>query len=71
MQDAQVKKLLILSKLIVIGPETNYKIDPKRHYPHNTNSHLIILNCVQITLHYFQCQISAMPLVRATLFWRN
>ena len=28
-------------------------------------SHCIILNCIQITLHYFQCQISTMSSVRA------
>ena len=43
------------------------KMDPKGHYPPNTNSNCITLNCIQITLHYFQCRISAMPLFRADL----
>ena len=54
---------IINRKYIVVGPETNEKMDPKGHYPPNTNSHCIILNCIQITLHYLQCQISAMSLV--------
>ena len=29
---------IILRKLIVIGPETNEKIDPKGHYPPSTNT---------------------------------
>ena len=53
----------------MIGPETNGKMDLKGHYPPNTNSHCIILNCVQITLNYFQCRISAILLVRADLFF--
>ena len=57
---------IILRKFILIGPEINEKVDPEGHYPPNTNSHFFILNCIQmITLHYFQCQISAMPLVKA------
>ena len=40
----------------------------KGHYPPNTNSHFIMLNCIQFTLHYFQCRISAISLVRTDLF---
>ena len=38
------------------------------HYPQNTISHSIISNETQITLHFFQGQISAMPERRADLF---
>ena len=38
------------------------------HYPQNTISHCIISNETQITLHFFQGQISAMPEIRADLF---
>ena len=52
----------------MIGLETKEKIDPEGHYPQNTISHCIISNDIQIALHYFQCQISAMPLIRAGLY---
>ena len=38
------------------------------HYPQNTISHCIISNETQITLHFFQGRISAMPEIRADLF---
>ena len=38
------------------------------HYPQNTISHCIIWNETQITLHFFQGRISAIPEVRADLF---
>ena len=38
------------------------------HYSQNTISHCIILNETQITLHFFQGRISAMPEIRADLF---
>ena len=43
-------------------------MDFKVHYPQNTISHCIISNETQITLHFFQGQISAMPDIRARLF---
>ena len=38
------------------------------HYPQNTISHCIISIETQITLHFFQGRISAMPDIRADLF---
>ena len=38
------------------------------HYTQNTISHCIISNETQITFHFFQGRISAMPLIRADLF---
>ena len=38
------------------------------HYPQNTISHRIISIETQITLHFFQGRISAMPDIRADLF---
>ena len=38
------------------------------HYPENTILHCIILIETQITLHFFQGRISAMPDIRADLF---
>ena len=49
-------------------PETNWKMDLEGHYPQNTISHCIISNKTQITLHFFQDQISAIPVIRADLF---
>ena len=43
-------------------------MDLERHYPQNTISHCIISNETQITLHFFQGRISAMPEIRADLF---
>ena len=43
-------------------------MDLEGHYPQNTISHCIISNETQITLHFFQGQISAMPEIRADLF---
>ena len=43
-------------------------MDLEGHYPQNTISHCIILNETQITLHFFQGQISAMPEIRTDLF---
>ena len=48
--------------------ETNVKIDLEGHYPQNTISYCIISNGTQITLHFFQGRISAMPEIRADLF---
>ena len=42
-------------------------MDLSVHYPQNTVSHCIISNETQITLHFFQGRISAMPEVRADL----
>ena len=61
----------------MIGPDTNEKIDPEGFYmnPPYTNSHsVIILNCVQITLHYvFSLSdfCHAMGAVESIYFWRN
>ena len=46
---------------IVIRSETKEEMDFKGHYPQNTISHCIISNETQITLHFFQGRISAMP----------
>ena len=46
----------------------NEKMDLEEHYPQNTISHCIISNETQITLHFYQGQISAMPGIRADLF---
>ena len=43
------------------------KMDLEGHYPQNTISHCIISNETQITLHFFQGPISAMPEIRADL----
>ena len=43
-------------------------MDFEGHYPQKTISHCIILNETQITLHFFQGQISAMPEIRTDLF---
>ena len=43
-------------------------MDIERHYPQNTISHCIISNENQITLHFFQGRIPAMPEIRADLF---
>ena len=52
----------------MIRSDTNEKMDVEWHYPQNTISHCIISNETQITLHFFQGQISAMPEIRADLF---
>ena len=43
-------------------------MDLEGHYPQNTISHCIISNETQITLHFFQGRIFAMPEIRADLF---
>ena len=43
-------------------------MDLEGHYPQNTISHCIISNETQITLHFFQGRISAMPDIRTDLF---
>ena len=48
--------------------ETKKKMDLEEHYPQNTISHCIILNETQITLHFFQGQTSAIPVIQADLF---
>ena len=50
------------------GRETSEKMDPEGHYPQNTISHCIISNETQITLHFFQGRLSAMPEIRDELF---
>ena len=52
----------------MVRSETNEKIDLEGHYPQNTISHCIISNETQITLHFFQGRISAMPERRTDLF---
>ena len=46
---------------------TSEKMDPEGHYPQNAISHCIISNETQITLHFFQGRIIAMPGIRADL----
>ena len=53
---------------IVIRSETNEKMDLEGHYPQNTISHCIISNETQITMHFFQGRISALPEIRTDLF---
>ena len=48
--------------------KTSEKMDLEGHYPQNTISHCIISNETQITLHFFQGRIFAMPEIRADLF---
>ena len=43
-------------------------MDLEGHYPQNTISHCIVSNKTQITLHFFQGGISAIPEIRADLF---
>ena len=43
-------------------------MDLNGHYPQNIISHCIISNETQITLHFFQCQISELPEIRADLY---
>ena len=52
----------------MIRSETNEEMDLKGHYPQNTISHCIISNETQITLHFSQGQISAMPEIKTDLF---
>ena len=52
----------------MIRSETKEKMDFKVHYPQNAVSHGIISNENQISLHFFQGRISAMPDIRADLF---
>ena len=52
----------------MIRLETNEKMDVEGHYPQNTISHCIISNETEITLHFFQGRISAMPEIRTYLF---
>ena len=52
----------------MIRSETNENMDPEGHYPKNTISHCIISNETQITMHFFQGRISAMPEMTACLF---
>ena len=44
------------------------KMDLEGHYSQNTISHCIISNETPITLHFFQCRISAIQDIRADLF---
>ena len=43
-------------------------MDLEGHYPQNAISHCIIANETQITLHFFQGQISAMTEIKTDLF---
>ena len=43
-------------------------MDLEGHYPQNIISHCIISNETQITLHFFQVRIYAMPEIRTDLF---
>ena len=43
-------------------------MDLEGYYPQNTISHCIISNETQITLHFFQGRISAMPEIRTDIF---
>ena len=52
----------------MIRLETTEKMDLEGHYPQNTISHCIVSSETQITLHFFQGRISAMPMIRANLF---
>ena len=52
----------------MIRLETNEKMDLEGYYPHKTISHCIISTEPQITLHFFQGRISAMPELKADLF---
>ena len=54
----------------MIRLERNEKMDLEGHYPQNTISHCIISNETQITLHFFQGRISAMPEMRADYSWQ-
>ena len=56
---------IILRKSIVIRPETNEKYTLKG--PSLLSPIHIILNCIQITWHYFQSQFSVMLLFKANL----
>ena len=42
-------------------------MDLEGHFPQSTISHRIISNETQITLHFFQGRISAMPEIRTDL----
>ena len=48
----------------MIKSETNEKMDLEGHYSQNTISHCIDSNEAQITLHFFQGRISAMPEIK-------
>ena len=52
----------------MIRAATNEKSDLEGHCPQNTISHCIISNEAQITLHFFQSRITAMPEIRIDLF---
>ena len=51
-----------------MGSETNEKMDLEWQNPQNTISHCIMSNETQITLLFFQGQISDMPGIRVDLF---
>ena len=53
----------------MIRSETIVKMDLEGRYPKNTISHCIISNETQITLHFFQGRISALPEIRTDLFF--
>ena len=52
----------------MIISETNEEMDLEGHYLQNTISYCIISNETQITLHFFQGRISAMPEIKTDLF---
>ena len=59
---------IIHTKIIVVELKANEKMDIEEHYPQNSKSHCTIAYLIQITLHYFQCRISALRLVRSDLY---
>ena len=58
---------IIHRKNIVIELKTNEKMNPEEHYPQNSKPHSIISYSIKITLHYFQCRISALRFFRSDL----
>ena len=71
-RDYQNKKHYICinhCQFFLMRQETNEKMDLVGHYPQNTISHCSFSNETQIPLHFFQGQISAIPVIRADLFW--
>ena len=52
----------------MIRSEITVKMDPEGHYPQNTISHCIISKETQITMHFFQGRISAVPEMTVCLF---
>ena len=53
----------------MVRSETKEKMDLEGHYPQNNILHCIISNENQITLHFCQGRISAIPEIIADLFF--